>query len=62
LLKQYELIFDIFNPKQKSNPFFLLPNLRGICEDQIVLGFLNSINKTDRDELIKRIMGYKLFK
>ena len=61
-VKAYELIFDIFNPKQKSNPFFLLPNLRGVCEDLIVLGFLNSIDKRDRDELIVRILGHTLSK
>lgn len=61
-VKTYELIFDIYNPKKKLNDFFLVPNLRGICEDLIVLGFLNSIDKADREELTKIIFGYKLFK
>lgn len=61
-VKTYEFIFDVYNPKQNFNAFFIVPNLRGICEDLIVLGFLNSINKTDRSELTRIILGHRMFK
>ncbi len=44
--------------KSEATPFFLVPSLRGICEDLIVLNFVKQMPPTDRDELIWSMAQY----
>lgn len=56
LARAFDLAAHVHLETMHSPPFFLLPSLRGICEDLIVLGFVQRMTPVDRDELIANLM------
>lgn len=56
--KCYELCLLSFEMKERKSAFFLVPALRGICEDLIVLGSLASVRASDREALIRLLMHH----
>jgi hypothetical protein len=56
LARAFDLAAHVHIETVHSPPFFLLPSLRGICEDLIVLGFAQRMTAVDRDELIANLM------
>jgi hypothetical protein len=56
LAKCYDLTRHVYLEKHQSPPFFLVPSLRGICEDIIVLGFMQRMTATERNDLIANLM------
>lgn len=56
LARAFDLAAHVHLEAAQSPPFLLLPSLRGICEDLIVLGFVQRMTAVDRDELIANLM------
>lgn len=49
--KSYELCVEAYSPRKNRIAFFLVPTLRSICEDLIILGYISRLEKADREEL-----------
>jgi hypothetical protein len=58
LAKCYEFNIAARTHKQDDSAFFLVPALRGICEDLIVLKFINGLPSADRENLVGLLMAY----
>lgn len=52
LAKSYELNRIIFDDENPTNPFALIANLRGLCEDIIGLKYISAFDLADRNEAI----------
>jgi len=61
LVKCYEFNNRIRDDKRSNDAFFLVPTLRGICEDLIVLNFIKRMPKADREQLIELLMAHELY-
>ena len=59
-VKAYDFTSEVFRSEDMPNAFFLLPSLRSICEDLIVLGFLRSIPNPERNELLTILMFHEV--
>ncbi|MZH02355.1 MAG: hypothetical protein F3745_02840 [Nitrospinae bacterium] len=58
-VKCYEFNLLAWDEKNLKSAFFWLPTLRGICEDLIVLNFVQSIPKKEREQFIGDLMQYE---
>ncbi len=45
IIKSFEFCLEVYRDDKAANPFFLAPTLRGICEDLIVVAFLQNLPK-----------------
>jgi hypothetical protein len=54
--RAYDLAVHAHLDSKQSPAFFLVPSLRGICEDLIALGFIQTMSGADRNELIANLM------
>ena len=54
--KCYQLCQVAYGSESQVPSFFLLPNLRSICEDLIVLGFIGHMDRSDREKLAGGLM------
>ena len=59
LAKSYE--FNCVVTKSKDAPFFLMATLRGMCEDVIVLKFIQSFKVEDRNEILELLLKIGIF-
>ncbi len=59
-VKCYEFNFHAWDEKNSATAFFWLPTLRGICEDLIVLNYIQLIPKIDREPLILDLMMHEV--
>lgn len=60
LAKSYELAHDAHALLEERVSFFLVPSLRSICEDLIVLAYLAGMSKDDREELTGLLMTHEV--
>jgi len=60
LSKAYELACEAHARKKSRISFFLVPSLRSVCEDVIVLGFMAKIEVAERDELAQLLTMHEL--
>jgi hypothetical protein len=58
--KCYEFNLHAWNEKNAEASFFWLPTLRGICEDLIVLNYMQGIPRVQRESLVQLIMQREL--
>ncbi|WP_437954407.1 DUF5677 domain-containing protein [Sorangium sp. So ce119] len=59
--KCFEFVQQAYSRKEEYIPyFFIVPSLRGICEDLIVLGFIRHMPTTDRNELLQLLLEHEL--
>lgn len=58
LVKCFE--FNTHVRQKSDDAFFRLPSLRGICEDLIVLNFIQTMPENDREDLIQLMMFHDL--
>jgi hypothetical protein len=49
--KSFEFCLEAYSRRVKGTAFFLVPSLRSICEDLIVLSYMKRISNKDRNEL-----------
>lgn len=56
--KCYDFNIAVRESLDDSRVAFCLPSLRGICEDIIVLGYLNKISRTDKNNLIDKLFAH----
>jgi hypothetical protein len=61
LAKCYEFNMLVRRNRRSDDAFFWLPALRGICEDLIVLNFLGSLPKSDREALVPLLMTHEVY-
>jgi hypothetical protein len=50
--KSFEFCIEAHKRRVKGNTFFLIPSLRSICEDLIVLSYVGKLSAKDRNSLI----------
>ncbi|MGI9311684.1 MAG: DUF5677 domain-containing protein [bacterium] len=60
LVKSYGLTRVFINAEDSSDAYFMLGSLRGVCEDFIVLAFLQKMNQEDRNAFVSTFMKLKL--
>lgn len=60
LSKSYELCVEAFRSSRRPAAFFLVPTLRSICEDLIVLAYIARISNSDRDRLCILMMNHEI--
>lgn len=60
LAKAYELAFEAHTKRKSRISFFLVPSLRSVCEDVIVLGYMAKIDEPQRDELTWLLTTHEL--
>jgi hypothetical protein len=60
LAKCFEFNLAVRSEKNLDESFFWMPALRGICEDLIVLNFVKTMPRSDRDKLILRLMAHDI--
>ncbi|MFY9557443.1 MAG: DUF5677 domain-containing protein [Blastocatellia bacterium] len=58
LSKCFEFNLAVRSEKNLDESFFWMPALRGICEDLIVLNFVKTMPRSDRDKLILKLMAH----
>jgi hypothetical protein len=59
--KCFEFVQQTYSRDDDYIPyFFIVPSLRGICEDLIVLGFIRHMPSTDRNELLQLLLEHEL--
>ena len=58
--KCYEFNLHAWDEAHSESAFFWLPALRGICEDLIILNYIQTISHADRDRLVKGLMQHEL--
>ena len=51
-IKCFEFNYKIYTEEVKNESFYLIPFLRGICEDIITLKFLYTIEQSKRNEIV----------
>jgi hypothetical protein len=59
-VKCYEFNIHAWNDDNSSTAFFWIPSLRGICEDLIVLNYIQTIPANTRDTLVSQLMLYEV--
>src|SRR6266513_816234 len=52
LAKSFEFCLEAYKYRTNHIAFFLVPSLRSICEDLIVLSYLAKMSSVDRNELV----------
>jgi hypothetical protein len=60
LAKAYGLCVESHINRKSRPAFFLVPSLRSICEDLIVLSFIAKMHKPDRDRLTMLMMTHEV--
>jgi hypothetical protein len=60
LSKSYELCVEAYRSNRRPTAFFLVPNLRSICEDVIVLAYVATISESDRNRLCFLLRNHEL--
>lgn len=60
LSKCYEFNLLVWDESKSDGSFFLLPTLRGICEEIIVLNYVQGIPKSERDILFSKLMLHEV--
>lgn len=58
LAKCFEFNIAVRSNKNLDESFFWMPALRGICEDLIVLNFVKTMPRSDRNKLILKLMAH----
>lgn len=58
--KCYEFNIYAWDNANTSSAFFWLPTLRGICEDLIILNYIQIIPSAQREELMANLMSHEL--
>lgn len=61
LVKAYELASEAQAKRKSRISFFLVPSLRSVCEDVIVLGYMAKIDERQRDELAWLLTTHELY-
>lgn len=56
--KCFEFNIAVRSKNDLDESFFWMPALRGICEDIIVLNFVKTLPRSDRDKLILKLMAH----
>jgi Family of unknown function (DUF5677) len=56
LAKSFEFCLEAHKTRGSRPAFFLVPSLRSICEDLIVLSFMTKMSKADRNRLVFLLM------
>jgi Family of unknown function (DUF5677) len=60
LAKAYELSVEVHTPRKNRSAFFLVPSLRSVCEDLVVLSFVAQMSRTDRNQLVMLLMAHEV--
>ena len=55
LSKSFEFNYQITSEKAEEVSLFTIPMLRGLCEDIIILKFIDEFIKIDKEELLKQL-------
>jgi hypothetical protein len=58
--KSYEFCLDAHRKTTEKSAFFLVASLRSICEDLIVLSYISTLPKEERDQLTTLMMHREL--
>lgn len=58
--KCYEFNLHAWNNDNSESAFFWLPTLRGICEDLIVLNYIQTIPHKERESLVAKLMSHEV--
>ena len=61
LAKAYELACEAHTRRKSRINFFLVPSLRSVCEDVIVLGYMAKVDAPQRDELTLLLTRHELY-
>jgi hypothetical protein len=60
LSKSFEFCLEAYTGRTNNIAFFLVPSLRSICEDLIVLSYLAKISSRDRNELVGLLIQHEI--
>jgi hypothetical protein len=60
LSKSFEFCLEAYKDRTNHIAFFLVPSLRSICEDLIVLSYLAKMSSADRNELVSLLIRHEL--
>lgn len=60
LSKSFEFCLEAYKYRTNHTAFFLVPSLRSICEDLIVLSYLAKMSSADRNELVSLLLRQEM--
>jgi hypothetical protein len=60
LSKSFEFCLEAYTDRTNNIAFFLVPSLRSICEDLIVLSYLAKMSSRDRNELVGLLIQHEI--